>query len=106
MGWLVAIGRGAAAVCPLVVPRRRPRPSCPIQAAPPGPDRREANQWTCTSRPCPWRRLCGGNQQETCVEVAPLTGADDVWVLRDSKNPGAGELRFTGAELRAAGIRI
>lgn len=57
-----------------------------------------------------FRRACGGNQQEdeqeTCVEIAPLTGAGDAYALRDSKNPDAGELRFTGSELRAAGIRV
>ncbi|WP_235558308.1 DUF397 domain-containing protein [Sphaerimonospora mesophila] len=55
-----------------------------------------------------FRRLCGGNQQEeemeSCVEVAPIPGAADAYALRDSKNPTAGTLRFTGAELRAAGI--
>jgi hypothetical protein len=60
--------------------------------------------------PGAFRRLCGGNQQEeeqeTCVEIAPLAGVEDGYALRDSKNPGAGTLRFTGAELRAAGMRI
>lgn len=49
-------------------------------------------------------RMCGGNQggeNETCVEIAALPGAEDAFALRDTKNPGAGELRFTGAELRA-----
>ncbi|MGW0486205.1 DUF397 domain-containing protein [Nonomuraea sp. NPDC003214] len=55
-----------------------------------------------------WRRLCGGNQQEedgeSCVQIAPLEGVEDAFALSDSKNPAAGTLRFTGAELRAAGI--
>ncbi|WP_157246313.1 DUF397 domain-containing protein [Nonomuraea typhae] len=53
-----------------------------------------------------FRRLCGGgnNQDgegESCMEIAPLGGVEDAFALRDSKNPGAGMLRFTGAELRA-----
>jgi len=55
-----------------------------------------------------FRRLCGGNQQEdemeSCVELAAIPGEADAFALRDSKNPDAGILRFTGAELRAAGI--
>lgn len=55
-----------------------------------------------------FRRLCGGNQQEedmeSCVELAPIPGVPDAFALRDSKNPDAGTLRFTGAELRAAGL--
>ncbi|MBE3011906.1 DUF397 domain-containing protein [Microbispora sp. NEAU-D428] len=55
-----------------------------------------------------FRRLCGGNQQEqeqeTCVEIAPIPGAADAFVLHDSKNPNAGTRRFTGDELRAAGM--
>ncbi|MEV7807260.1 DUF397 domain-containing protein [Microbispora sp. NPDC088329] len=55
-----------------------------------------------------FRRLCGGNQQEedmeSCVELAPIPGEADAFALRDSKNPDAGTLRFTGAELRAAGL--
>ncbi|MFG3439517.1 DUF397 domain-containing protein [Nonomuraea sp. NPDC047897] len=58
----------------------------------------------------PFRKLCGGNNNEdgegeSCVEIAPIPGADDAFALRDSKNPGAGTLRFTGDELRAAGMR-
>ncbi|MEU7886364.1 DUF397 domain-containing protein [Microbispora bryophytorum] len=55
-----------------------------------------------------FRRLCGGNQQEegmeSCVEPAPIPGEADAFALRDSKNPDAGTLRFTGAELHAAGL--
>ncbi|WP_084957238.1 DUF397 domain-containing protein [Thermoactinospora rubra] len=59
--------------------------------------------------PLAFRRLCGGNQQEeemeSCVEIAPIPGEVDAFALRDSKNPQAGTLRFTGDELRAAGMR-
>lgn len=55
-----------------------------------------------------FRRLCGGNQDndemESCVEIAPIPGAADAFALRDSKKPDAGTLRFTGDELRAAGM--
>lgn len=56
-----------------------------------------------------FRRLCGGNNDadgdgEACVEIAPIPGATDAYALRDSKNPAAGTLRFTGEELRAAGV--
>ncbi|MEV4287331.1 DUF397 domain-containing protein [Nonomuraea bangladeshensis] len=57
-----------------------------------------------------FRRLCGGNQDEeemeSCVEIAPIPGADDAFALRDSKNPDAPALRFFGSELRAAGMTI
>ncbi|WP_214103871.1 DUF397 domain-containing protein [Acrocarpospora catenulata] len=50
-----------------------------------------------------FRRLCGGNQQEedqeTCVEIAPIPGLPDAFALRDSKNPAAGTLRFSRDEL-------
>jgi hypothetical protein len=50
-------------------------------------------------------RPCGGNQgdeeMENCVEIAQIPGADTAFAVRDSKNPSAGTLRFTGAELRA-----
>ncbi|WP_188194528.1 DUF397 domain-containing protein [Nonomuraea sp. SYSU D8015] len=56
----------------------------------------------------PFTRMCGGNQQEqdmeSCVEIAPIPGVEDAYALRDSKNPDAGTLRFTGAELRAVGM--
>jgi hypothetical protein len=56
-----------------------------------------------------FRRLCGGGNNEdgegeSCVEIAPIPGGLDVFALRDGKNPDAGTLRFTGAELRAAGM--
>lgn len=57
-----------------------------------------------------FKRLCGGNQDEeemeSCVEIAPLVGVEDAFALRDSKNPGAGVLRFHGDELRAAGVQV
>ncbi|MFF2040169.1 DUF397 domain-containing protein [Kitasatospora sp. NPDC058170] len=52
-------------------------------------------------------KACGGNQQsehETCAtlrEVPGVTGG--LWVMGDTKRPGA-ELRFSTAELEAAGI--
>lgn len=52
-----------------------------------------------------WARMCGGNtgdqgdEVETCVEFATLA-EDGALAIRDSKNPGAGELRFTAAEMR------
>ncbi|GAA2215097.1 hypothetical protein GCM10009850_105640 [Nonomuraea monospora] len=56
----------------------------------------------------PFTRLCGGNQQnedgESCVLIAPIPGVKDAYALRDSKNPDAGTLRFSGDELRAAGL--
>ncbi|WP_432934476.1 DUF397 domain-containing protein [Microbispora sp. CA-135349] len=36
--------------------------------------------------------------------MAPIPGTADAFALRDSKNPNAGTLRFTGDELRAAGM--
>jgi hypothetical protein len=56
----------------------------------------------------PFSRLCGGGRQdedgEGCVLIAPIPGIEDAYALRDSKNPDAGTLRFTGDELRAAGL--
>ncbi|MEV7966308.1 DUF397 domain-containing protein [Sphaerisporangium sp. NPDC088356] len=53
-------------------------------------------------------RPCGGNNGteggEACVELAAIPGTADAFALRDSKNPNAGTLRFTGDELRAAGM--
>ncbi|MET8156204.1 DUF397 domain-containing protein [Sphaerisporangium sp. NPDC005289] len=52
-------------------------------------------------------RMCGGNtgeEGEACVELAPIPGVDDAFALRDSKNPDAGTLRFSGSELRTAGM--
>ncbi|MFC7382515.1 DUF397 domain-containing protein [Sphaerisporangium rhizosphaerae] len=52
-------------------------------------------------------RMCGGNtgeEGEACVELAPIPGVDDAFALRDSKHPDAGTLRFSGSELRAAGM--
>lgn len=47
--------------------------------------------------------FCGGNLQsenESCVEIAPIPGADSAFIVRDSKTEGSGrELRFTGQEL-------
>lgn len=58
--------------------------------------------------PLDFRRVCGGNQgeeeMESCVEIAPIPGEADAFALRDSKNPDAGTLRFSGRELRAVGM--
>jgi hypothetical protein len=60
-----------------------------------------------------FRRRCGGNvggdedgESESCVETAAVPGHPGVFALRDSKNPGAGTLMFTAAELHAAGMTI
>jgi hypothetical protein len=48
---------------------------------------------------------CGGNTHpdgESCVTLAPI--GPDAWAVGDSKRPGAEPLRFTTAELDAAGI--
>ncbi|WP_052848715.1 DUF397 domain-containing protein [Streptomyces avicenniae] len=50
-------------------------------------------------------KACGGNTHpdgEACVTLARI-GAD-VWAVGDSKRPDAEPLRFTRAELDAAGI--
>ncbi|MGW6457058.1 DUF397 domain-containing protein [Streptomyces sp. NPDC055078] len=50
-------------------------------------------------------RACGGNTHpdgESCVTLARI--AENGWALGDSKRPGMEPLRFTTAELDAAGI--
>ncbi|MEV0640184.1 DUF397 domain-containing protein [Streptomyces sp. NPDC050619] len=50
-------------------------------------------------------KACGGNTHpdgESCVTLARL--GSDAWALGDSKNPDVEPLRFTTAELDAAGI--
>ncbi|MDT0406960.1 MULTISPECIES: DUF397 domain-containing protein [Streptomyces] len=50
-------------------------------------------------------KACGGNTHpdgETCVTLARI--GPDAWAVGDSKRPGAEPLRFTTAELDAAGI--
>ncbi|MEU1478433.1 DUF397 domain-containing protein [Streptomyces sp. NPDC001668] len=47
-------------------------------------------------------QACGGPCTEGCVTLARI--ADDAWALGDSKRPDAEPLRFTTAELDAAGI--
>ena len=45
--------------------------------------------------------FCGGNLQsenESCVAIAALPGADSAFIIRDTKAEGP-ELRFTGQEL-------
>ncbi|MEV1009162.1 DUF397 domain-containing protein [Streptomyces sp. NPDC049881] len=50
-------------------------------------------------------KACGGNTHpdgEACVTLARI--GVDAWAVGDSKRPHAEPLRFTGAELDAAGI--
>ncbi|MFB7501699.1 DUF397 domain-containing protein [Streptomyces sp. NPDC056161] len=47
-------------------------------------------------------KACGGPCSEGCVTLARI--GEDVWALGDSKRPQAQPLRFTTAELDAAGI--
>ncbi|MGW6532708.1 DUF397 domain-containing protein [Streptomyces venezuelae] len=50
-------------------------------------------------------KACGGNTHpdgESCVTLAKI--GEDTWAVGDSKRPGAEPLRFTTAELDAAGI--
>ncbi|MFI5728159.1 DUF397 domain-containing protein [Streptomyces cyaneofuscatus] len=50
-------------------------------------------------------KACGGNTHpdgESCVTLARIES--DAWALGDSKRPDAEPLRFTTAELAAAGI--
>jgi len=47
-------------------------------------------------------KACGGPCTEGCVTLARI--GSNAWALGDSKRPGAEPLRFTTAELDAAGI--
>ncbi|NKI41480.1 DUF397 domain-containing protein [Streptomyces physcomitrii] len=50
-------------------------------------------------------KACGGNTHpdgESCVTLAKI--GPDAWAVGDSKRPDALSLRFTTAELAAAGI--
>ncbi|MFF7730570.1 DUF397 domain-containing protein [Streptomyces sp. NPDC008001] len=50
-------------------------------------------------------KACGGNTHpdgESCVTLARI--GEGIWALGDSKRPAAEPLRFTTAELDAAGI--
>ncbi|WP_030271166.1 DUF397 domain-containing protein [Streptomyces sp. NRRL B-24484] len=51
---------------------------------------------------------CGGNlgsENESCVDLAAIPGAEEGFVLRDSKTEGAGrEVRYEGAELDAFAV--
>ncbi|MFE7116379.1 DUF397 domain-containing protein [Streptomyces sp. NPDC057654] len=52
-----------------------------------------------------FHKACGGNTHpdgESCATLAKI--GPDAWALGDSKRPGAEPLRFTTAELDAAGI--
>lgn len=47
-------------------------------------------------------KACGGPCTEGCVTLARID--EDIWALGDSKRPDTEPLRFTTAELDAAGI--
>ncbi|MFI1731346.1 DUF397 domain-containing protein [Streptomyces acidicola] len=47
-------------------------------------------------------QACGGPCTEGCVVLARI--GEDAWALGDSKRPDMEPLRFTSAELAAAGI--
>ncbi|MFC9912607.1 DUF397 domain-containing protein [Streptomyces sp. NPDC127197] len=47
-------------------------------------------------------KACGGPCTEGCVTLAWI--GEDAWALGDSKQPDAQPLRFTTAELDAAGV--
>ncbi|MEV0118042.1 DUF397 domain-containing protein [Streptomyces sp. NPDC050844] len=50
-------------------------------------------------------KACGGNTHpdgESCVTLAKIS--EDAWAMGDSKRPDVPPLRFTTAELNAAGI--
>ncbi|MGW0533603.1 DUF397 domain-containing protein [Streptomyces sp. NPDC003032] len=50
-------------------------------------------------------KACGGNTHpdgESCVTLAKI--GEDAWAMGDSKRPDVPPLRFTTAELDAAGI--
>lgn len=52
-----------------------------------------------------FHKACGGNTHpdgEACVTLAKI--GPDAWAMGDSKRPSAEPLRFTTAELNAAGI--
>lgn len=58
-----------------------------------------------------WSR-CGGNtgdkggDNESCVLIAQIPGTDGWYIIQDSKNPQAGELRFNRSELRSLFARL
>ncbi|MFI1679292.1 DUF397 domain-containing protein [Streptomyces sp. NPDC020607] len=52
-----------------------------------------------------YSKACGGNTHpdgESCVTLAKI--GEGAWAVGDSKRPGAEPLRFSTAELDAAGI--
>jgi hypothetical protein len=52
----------------------------------------------------PGKKACGGNngdEGEACALVQPIPGHAGAVALSDSKNPGRGDLRFTGEEMTA-----
>lgn len=61
------------------------------------------NLYTLPTDGAEFTRFCGGNLQsehESCVDVAEIPGAVEMFAVRDSKPEGAGrELRFTAREM-------
>jgi hypothetical protein len=63
----------------------------------------KVNLYSLPTKGAEFTTYCGGNlggDNETCVEVAAIPGAESAFVVRDNKPEAAGlELRFTGTEL-------
>lgn len=67
--------------------------------------RNESDLYTLDIEGAVFTKACGGNTHpdgESCATLARI-GAD-AWAVGDSKRPGAEPLRFSTAELVAAGI--
>ncbi|RLU86940.1 DUF397 domain-containing protein [Streptomyces griseocarneus] len=66
---------------------------------------KESDLYALTIDDARYVKACGGNTHpdgESCVTLARI--GEDVWAMGDSKRPHAEPLRFTTAELNAAGI--
>ncbi|GAA3831430.1 hypothetical protein GCM10022226_60700 [Sphaerisporangium flaviroseum] len=103
--WLPVSHRAAEPQELLNRPTDLPDSSTPLQEG----NEHMKTLYDCDLTGAAFARLCGGNtgeEGEACVELAMIPGVNDAFALRDSKNPDAGTLRFSGAELRAAGMTI
>ncbi|MET4923261.1 DUF397 domain-containing protein [Streptomyces sp. PSRA5] len=63
------------------------------------------NLYTLNIEDAVFAKACGGNTHpdgESCATLAKI--GPNAWAMGDSKQPGAEPLRFTTAELEAAGI--
>ncbi|MFE0671963.1 DUF397 domain-containing protein [Streptomyces sp. NPDC058867] len=59
-----------------------------------------ANLYTMTVEGVETTNFCGGPCTEGCVDFAEIPGANEFFIVRDSKPEGFGkELRFTAGEL-------